>query len=221
MEINMLEPQADFRVISDFAIKNRCAAIVISPEFAPMMLSDRSAKNGQYKIIAAIDFPDGKRFCYDKFNTLNVLSLEVDGMDILFTRNKTEVESRNEAKTLNEFLRGSINPNLDIRYVLGCYCNKWDNVVKFLNALKAHPPQAVRIDQHLDLPNINADSHLQMVSKLREHTPKTLKISGNLDLSAVEKILAVDKNVRFDVSIAQAIAITKQVKQKEIEEKNV
>jgi len=214
LEINMLTPHADFRVVSDFAIKHRCAAIVIAPEFAPMMLVDRSAKNGQYKLIAAIDFPDGKNFCYDKFKTLNVLSLEVDGMDILLTKNRTEVESKNEAKSLIEFLRGSINPTLNIRYVLGCYCNKWDDIEKFLGAAKAHPPDAIRIDQHLELPNITVENHIQTLTKLRKKTPKTVKISGNLDLDAIEKLVSIDKNLRFDVSANQAIAIVNQAKQR-------
>jgi hypothetical protein len=215
LELNMLVPHADARTISDFAIKNRCPAIVISPEFAPMMLTDRSAKNGQYKLIAAIDFPEGRNFCYDKFNQLDVMSLEVEGMDIILTKGRTDVESKNEAKSLQQFLKGSINPILDTRYVLGCYCNPWEDVEKFLNAAKEYPPDAIRIDQHLDLPNIGLKHHLQTIAKLRKFTPKPLKISGNLDLQTIEKLLAADKNLRFDVSISQAIGILNQAKQRE------
>ena len=214
LELNMLMPQVDARAVSDFAIKNRCPAIVIAPEFAPMMLTDRSAKNGQYKLVAAIDFPDGKNFCYDKFNTVDMMSLEVEGMDILMTRGRTEIESRNEAKALQEFLRGTVNPLLDIRYVIGCYCNPWENVEKFLSAAVAHPPDAIRIDQHLELPRIGLKHHIQTIAKLRKHTPKTLKISGNLNLEIIEKLMDVDKNLRFDVTISQAIAIINQAKQR-------
>lgn len=210
----MLTPHTDVRAVSDFAIRHRCPAIVIAPEFAPMMLTDRSAKNGQYKLIAAIDFPNGKNFCYDKFKTLDIMSLEVDGMDILLTKGRTEVESKNEAKALGEFLRGSINPTLDIRYVLGCYCNQWSDVEKFLKAAKVHTPNAIRIDQHLELPNIEFKNHKRAISKIRQFTSRPLKISGNIDLTTIERLIDVDRNLRFDVSISQAIAIINQTKQR-------
>jgi len=210
LELNMLTPQVDAMAVSNFAIKHRCPAIVIAPEFAPMMLTDRSAKNGQYKLVAAIDFPDGRNFCYDKFNTLDVMSLEVEAMDIMLTKGKTEIESKNETKAMVEFLRGSVNPLLDIRYVLGCYCNPWEDVEKFLKAAQSYPPNAIRIDQHLELPNVDVEKHLETIAKLRQHTPKPIKVSGNLDLRTIKKLLDVDKNLRFDVSMSQAVSIVKQ-----------
>jgi hypothetical protein len=88
-------------------------------------------------------------------------------------------------------------------------------VEKFLKAAEKYPPDAIRIDQHLELPNIGLKHHLQTIAKLRKLTPKPLKISGNLDLQTIEKLLAADKNLRFDVSISQAVNIVNQAKQRE------
>ncbi len=215
LEINMLAANSDFRTVSDFAIKNRCPAIVIAPEFAPMMLTDRSAKNGQFQIIAAIDFPDGRNFCLDKFKNLNVMSLEVDGMDILFTRNKTEIESSNEIKALIEFVRGSLNPIANIRFVLGYYTKEWPDVEKLLKALEKHPPDMIRLDQHLELPNVDIETHTEALEKIRAITPKPLKISGNIDLAIIEHLIEIDRRVKFDVSLQQAKHIVNQLKQRE------
>jgi len=210
-EINVLTPDTDFRTVSTFAIKHRVPAVVIAPEFAPMVLTDRSAKNGQYQVIAAIDFPDGKNFCLAKFNTMNVMSLEVDGMDLLLTRGKTEIESRNEAKAIREFLRGSVNPTLDIRYVYGYYTRKWPEVENLIKATEAYPPNSIRLDQHLELPNIDVDDHVEAVKKIKEHTPKPIKVSGNVDLETIERLVEIDNRIKFDVTIKQAMSIIKQL----------
>jgi hypothetical protein len=219
----MLEPSADFRAVSDFAIKNRCPAVVVAPEFAPMMLVDKSAKGGQFRLIAAIDFPEGKNFCLDKFKTLDIMSLEVDGMDILMTKGRTEIEASNEAKTLVEFIRGSVNPVSDIRFTLGYYTKEWPEVENLLKAAKANPPDAIRVDQHLLLPNVNAKTHTQSIKRLRTLTPKPLKISGNIDLPMMEHLLRIDQKLKFDVSIQQAMHIVNQIKQREaaVEKRNV
>jgi hypothetical protein len=224
LEINMLTPTTDPRAVSDFAVKNRCPAVVVAPEFAPMMLVDKSAKGGQFKLIAAIDFPDGKDFCLDKFKNLDVMSLEVDGMDIMMTKGRTEIEASNEAKTLVEFIRGSINPVSDIRFVLGYYTKEWPEIENLLKAAKAHPPDMIRVDQHVSLPNANAETHAGAIEKLRALTPKPLKISGNIDLAVMEHLLEIDGRLKFDVSIQQAMHIVNQIKQREaaaMEKRNV
>jgi len=214
LEINALTPNTDFRAVSTFAIQNRCPAIVIAPEFAPIMLTDRSVKNGQFHLIAAIDFPDGKNFCLDKFKHLDVMSLAVDGMDILFTGKKTEIESSNEAKTLIQFIRTSINPMSSIRFALGCYTKEWSAIESLLKATDRHPPDMIRIDQHLELPNVDLEKHTQTIKKLRALTPKPLKISGNIDLAMIEQLLKVDQKLKFDVSLQQAKHIVNQLKQR-------
>ena len=207
LELNILKPYADVNVLSRFAIKHRCHAIVAMPEFIPVLLADRAAKNGQYKIIAAVDFPDGKNFCYDKFKTFDAMTLEVDGMDIVLTKNKTEVDVKNEAKALIEFLHNTINPLMDIRFVIGYYCNVWKDVDIFLKAIHVHPPNAIRIDQHVELPKLGYQAHKLAIKKLRKYTPKLLKISGNLNLQIIRRLLELDKNLRFDVTMQQATRI--------------
>lgn len=217
LEVNIPSLNSDFRAATEFLIKHRCQAIVVLPELVPAMLTTRSVRGGQFKIIASIDFPDGKNFCLDKLKTINTASLNVDGMDILLTRGRTQIDSRNEVKTLMEFLRGTINPLIDIRLVVRCYNASQIEINNFLDAANAHPPSMIRIDQHLDLPHIDVEKHIKTLAMIKEKCGKPPKISGNVDLNTIEKITQIDKRAVFDVSIQQATRIVNQIKQKDME----
>jgi hypothetical protein len=216
MEINVLTPNVDMGAVSNFAVKNRCPAVVAMPELIPMMMVDRAAKHGQYKLIAAIDFPAGRNYCLDKFKSIEVGSLGADGMDIIMTKGRTHVESKNEAKTLIEFLKGHLGPLLDIRFVFGCYSTEWKTIENFLDAAADHPPNMIRIDQHLSVPNMKFKTHKNMIGALRKRTPKRLKVSGDIDLGMIEALRKIDKNLVFDVSLHQATHILNQVKQRSL-----
>ncbi len=168
LEINMVTPGIDPAATSNFALKYRCPAIVMNPEFVPAMLVDRSAKNGQYKIVAAIDFPNGKNFALDKLKHIDPMALGVDGMDILLSQHRTEIDIMNELKTLTEFIRGSINPAISIRVVLKSYNSDWEGIQRCFQAIKRYGPDMVRIDQHLELPKIGLKEHTDCVKKLRQ-----------------------------------------------------
>jgi hypothetical protein len=218
LEINVLTPDIDIAAVSTFAIKHRCPAIVITPEFAPAVLTDRAAKNGQYNIINAVDFPDGKSFCFDKFRDLqDVMTLEVDGMDILLTSNKTHVETKNEVKSLVEFLRQAVNPTWDLRYVLGYFTRSTEEIDNMLDAAKVYAPSLIRIDQHLEIPNVGVEQHIKAIKNLRPKTPKHMKVSGNVDLTTIEELLKIDTRLRFDVTMKQALHIANQIAQRNIE----
>ena len=98
LEINVINNITNPVVASDFAFKYRCPAVVAKPEYVAQLMTIRAMQQGQYKFIAAIDFPAGKKFALYKFKGYNSNFLACDGYDILLTSVKNEVESRNEIK---------------------------------------------------------------------------------------------------------------------------
>ena len=215
LEINVLSPDVNYRLVSDFAIQHRCRSIVLTPEFIPMALSDRSAKNGKFNIVAAVDFPFGKNFALDKFKNVEPAALGVEGMDILLTPGRTQVETANEMKAMVDFIKGAVNPTVVIRYVVGCYSNAWDDVERALDASKSLPCEIVRVDQNLNPPQVGIDKHLETMNRLKNLTPKVLKLSGNIDLDVIEEALKIDNRTIFDVDISQAVKIVGQIKDRE------
>jgi len=214
MEINMITPEIDPAATSNFAMKYRCPAIVMKPEFVPAMIVDRSAKSGQYKIISAIDFPNGKNFALDKLKNIDPMGLEVDGMDILLSQ-RAEIDVMNELKTLKELIRQTINPAMSIRVVLRCHSSEWSNVKNCFEAIKKHAPDMIRVDPHLELPKVGLEEHIECYRKLREVIAKPVKISGNVDLKTIEEISKIDKNARFDVNPKQAYNIVNELNKRE------
>jgi hypothetical protein len=145
------------------------------------------------------------------------MSLEADGMDILLTHGRSEVETRNEMKTLVEFIRGSINPVMEIRWVIRAHNRPWEEIQTCLKAMEGYPPNMVRIDQHLELPNVDTKTQVQMVAKIKDLTAKPLKISGNVDLGMIKHFQKTsgDRTPRFDVNPKQAINILNELKRSE------
>jgi hypothetical protein len=180
-----------------------------------MALSDRSAKNGQFKIVTAVDFPRGQNYALDKFKSMEPVALSVDGMDILLTPGRTQIETSNEMKAMSDFVKGAVNPLVGIRYVVGCYSGKWKDVERIVELTKQNPSEIIRMDQNLRPPNVNTKKHIDMMNLLKNITPKVLKVSGNVGLSTIEEVLKIDNRTIFDVDIRQAIEIVNQIKDRD------
>lgn len=213
LELNITKKD-DPAFAANFAQKNRCPAIVTTPEYVAPLLAHRAAMHGQYLIITAIDFPDGKSFAMDKFRSLGSDFLSGDGFEILLTDKKTQIESKNEIQALYEFLR-RMNNISEIRYVLGSYTRSRDQLINFLTGMAKYPPRWIRLDQHLELPNISIGHHCGMVEMVKNYMPTPLKISGNVNLETVKAF--ANKKVRFDVNMSQATKLLKEIELDEVE----
>jgi hypothetical protein len=215
LEINMLKPDVDHNAVTNFAVKYRCPAVVIAPEFTPMMLTDRSTKGGQFKLIAAIDFPDGKNFATDKLKTINPMTLRVEGIDILLTSKKTQIETSNEVKAIGELMR-RVNPLIELRYVFGYYTRTKEEIDNFTKSCDKYPPHMIRIDQHLVIPNVGAKEHAIAIERIRSMTARPLKVSGNIDATMIDELLKIDNRLVFDVTLQQALHITGELAAKAV-----
>ncbi len=214
LEINLMSGKDDPAFVANFAQKHRCPTIVTRPEYVAPLMAHRAAHHGQYLIVTAIDFPTGKSFAMDKFRSLSDDFLAGDGFEILLTDNKTQIESQNEIKALYEFLK-RMNQISEIRFVLGAYTRSREQLMSYISGMKKYPPRWIRLDQHLILPNIAIGHHSGMVEMVKTHLPYPIKVSGNVDLETIKTFDG--QKVRFDVTVAQAAKILKELETAEIE----
>lgn len=205
MEINAIDFLTPLPRISEFVFKHRCPAIVTLPQFVPAFVADREAKRGLYRVIAAVDFPDGSNFAMQKVRDMGADASAADGFDILCSPDKQENEAFNEVKSVTEFLR-SLNQFADIRWVLGAYGRPYKEVQNYLNAFTKARVNWLRTDQHVTDPNIAPSQHYGIVDSIRRACTIPIKISGNVTREVVEHY-AKDKAIRFDVTLDQATSI--------------
>lgn len=210
LELNLFNVNANIQTISDLVLKNRIPAIVTDPSYLPMLLVNRAAMGGKYKLIASIDFLKGKAFAIDKLKRAGDFS-GADGCEILLSPDRSEIELRNELKSIHEFLKLQ-NKLFEIRWCLGCYNRPFQNTLDILGGMKSYPPSYVRLDQHLELPNLDKDKHLAMIESVREHVPFNIKVSGNVNLELIKALSDVKGVARFDVNPKQLQEILIQLK---------
>jgi len=212
-EINVLESNVNPITAADWAQKHRCPAVVVGPQHVAPLMANRAAKSGQYHIIAALDFPKGSHFAMDKLRIAGQDFSVCDGVDVLLTGGRTQVETRNEIKALYEFLRAM---NMyEIRYVLGAYTRSREELVNMLVGMKQFPPRWIRLDQHMRKPNVATGHHKGMAELFKLHMPTPLKVGCNVDWDTVKALR--DTKFRFDVTLDQAIGIVKDYEKEERE----
>jgi len=201
LELNIFNPNTNPQYVSDLVIKNRIQTIVTKSEYVAELITHRSARNGQYRIICTIDFPDGRNFAMDKLKRSHPDFIAADGFEILLSPDKTEIEARNEMKAIFEFIKMQ-NRLAEIRWCLGSYYRDGDDAERILKNMKMYPPSFVRTDPHLKIPNIGIDEHIEAIKRIQSFIPYPVKVSGNVDL---ELIHALDeyKVARFDISVDQ------------------
>lgn len=209
-EINLLNAKTKPQYVCEFARKHKIPALVASPEYIAPLIAYRAMSSSGFKIICALDFFKGDNFAMDKLFRSNPDFVAADGFDILLSPGRSEVESKNEMKSIYEYLKAN-RPLSEIRWVLNMH-KSTDEVVGILKNMKNFPPSFVRVDPHLELPKIDIATFKEQISLIREHVPYPIKIGGNIDL-AVYNEFKDDRNVkRFDVSMDQMETIVRGLK---------
>ncbi len=215
LEINSLDPTQIFSHASDLALQSRVQAMVVDPDLvvpAKMLLS--TLRTHIYKVIAAIDFPLGKRYAVDKVKRCSRDILIADGFEFLMSGG-ADARVHNEMRFLHEWAR-EINPTAEIRWVLPL--NAPDEVVEsVLKHIGKYKPDFLRIDSNLTpaagVVRYNSGSEgdeSNLVGKIREVYSGGLKISGNIDLGVIRRYF--DEVDRFDVTQKQAQRIIDEAK---------
>lgn len=206
-EINILNYRNSPQSAIDFASKNNCAAVVCPPDLVIPVLQYRSVGNYQYKVIVAIDFPDGRNRALDKFKMLSDQSqsiLGADGYDVVITE-QTDVATRNEMRSLYGYLKG-FNRLAEVRWCIQALSRELSGVqIESLAAsVTQYPPAFVRMDSTT---NMDANKLFEVVDLFRSGSAARIKVGGSYDI--IDKYQN-DTKVRFDVDIHQAQEIVKE-----------
>lgn len=209
-EINVTSSNVDPIAAADFAQRNRCPAVVVHPEYIAQTVNNKIAKRGNYSIIATVDFPKGQRFSIDKLNMSGEDIGAAEGYDVLLSTHRSQVESNNEMRAVLQFLR-SLNPVVDLRWSLKMHTDSEEDSRKILENLAKHPCRFVRVDPHLDIPNVGLEQHKKHFALIREFMATPIKLSGNLDLETVRFFAENHPNCRFDVTMEQAVSIVQKL----------
>lgn len=211
LEINLLDATTSPQKVSEFAIKYKIPAIVASPEYVAPLAAHRAMMGGQYKIISALDFPKGANFAMDKLFRANPDFVAADGFEVLLTSNISEIQSKNEMKSIHSYLKAN-RPLSEIRWVLKMNTSELSESEGILKNMSKFPPSFVRVDPHLETPQASVEKFKKQVEKVGEVVPFPIKLSGNIDLKYLEALKDLKGVKRFDVSMKQAEAIVQAFK---------
>lgn len=200
LELNVVKASTNTQHVADLASRYRIPALVVEPSYVAPLMTYRSMSGSRYKIICAIDFPTGQNFAMDKLKRSNPDFTAADGFEILLSNDRSEVELRNEMKSLYEFIKMQ-NRLLEIRWCLGAYHRNESNLEYAVRNMVKYPPSYVRVDSHVDLPKVELEQHEQAINSIREQVQYPIKVSGNVDLELFKKLET--KVARFDVNVDQ------------------
>jgi hypothetical protein len=197
----------DMHNLSSFLIKNCIPTIIVDPEFIEPMIIERSKFNGGYKIITAVDFNDsGRHFALEKMRDLPQAMFATDGVEVLLTPNRNDKESHNELKAISEFIK-QMKSTMEIRWVFGFRVRPKTAIENFMKYLTNFPVNFLRTDPNVDVPKITIKQHQEDLDYIRKYCANPVKISGNIDLKTMSEV----KANRFDVSVAQAKKVLKEL----------
>lgn len=215
VELNVFDTKVPPIRVGEFAVKNSVPAIVVPPEFVAPFVVDRTFKNGFYRIIAAIDFPFGKKFAMQKVRDMGRDALAADGFDIQLSTDRTVAETFNEIKSVTEFLK-SMNMAAEIRWTLP-HNTAVNKINDFLAALKKSPQVTwVRLGHTLVENGVGLGNYNGLIQMVRQAVSLPIKIGGNVD-SAIFDAYAKDKAIRFDMTLDQVNALIKAKTSKAVE----
>lgn len=215
IEIDAMQP-ADIDPAMQLAIAHAMPAIVVHPQLVNQAIAIRIRRRGQFKIIVPVDFPKGEVYGVLKVRGMTPEQMAVDGYEFILTGDRTESETRNEAKALTEFVRTHISPISEIRFVLGTLMHTPSNIEKMAKGMKDVPtPVLLRTDHHLktQVTKANVEAHSTSIKLIQKHTSIPLKVSGNIDSVRTLAGCMEAGASRFAVSLQQAQTIDQELRQ--------
>jgi hypothetical protein len=200
LELNALDKMVNPVRVGAFVFKHSCPAIVTVPSLVAPFIADRVSKRGKYKIIAVIDYPDGKNFAMQKLRDLSEDALAADGFDIMYSNGHTGKEIDNEVRLISEFLK-SVNPVAEIRWIVGSYGRGISE--QHIDAIVKYPCNWVRLDPYTLKNGVGLEDHKKAIAVVRNKIVTPIKISCNVTYETIEAFKS-DRNMRFDVNLNQA-----------------
>jgi hypothetical protein len=209
---------SELQEAAQLAAKYQMPALIVHPGLSGEAILARGKLSGKFKIITPVDWPKGDVFGMNKLRGLSTDSLETDGFELLLTPGKNEIETRNEAKVLTEFIRAHLAEEVEVRFVLGALVRPPEEVERLCaGLLKIRTPAMIRNDTHLkvQVSKANTTTHMDTVTLIKSKIQAPIKIAGNI--GDVRTITSCRDVARFGVSLLQARNIIKEMAQQPAE----
>lgn len=177
LEIDVLQSN-ELKEASDIAFKYSLPAIVVHQDLINDAMIYRGRIQGKYKLILPIDWPKGEKYGNLKLRDIPIDTFEADGYEILITPNKAFDEIVNELNLVTLFFRQYFQPDIEIRFVLGCYSRKLEYVKSSCEALRKIPlPNMVRTDIPIKNNRTDISEYLETI---KSNISVPIKLSGNI-----------------------------------------
>lgn len=212
LEIDVMQVNEILEAV-EVAHKYKLPAIVVHPGLSSDAIIAKSRAGAKFKIITPIDWPKGETYGMNKMRGLLMDSLETDGFEFLITPQKTEIETRNEAKVLTEFIKSNLSDAVEVRFVLGSSFRSNENILTMCKGLlNVRTPNFIRTDTQLKLQvgKANPEEHNKLITSIKEIIKVPIKISGNIN--NLKSIAASPGASRYAVNLTQAKTIIKEFK---------
>lgn len=198
------------------AAVHRLPAVVVHPQLLQQAIMTKIKRNGMFKLLTTIDWPKGDIYGVTKLRGMTNEMMDIDGYEIMMTGGKTEIENRNEAKTITEFIKRHIGERKEIRFVLGCFTRQNSETVQMASIMKdIIAPAMIRTDPHVKTKasKTNAEAQTALLQSIKEVCGIPIKMSGNFDSvrSIATFLQHQPQSIRFAVSTQQLQQVIKDL----------
>ncbi len=194
----------DFARLTKLVWQYNCPAMVVNPLLVAGAIIDRSTKSGplpsiRYKVVAAVDFPDGGQYAIDKFKNCPRDFMSADGFEIMLS-NGSKAHIHNEMKAIYEWVR-AMNPLAEIRWVIPDKAQD--------EAITAIAQGAARFQPNfLKFSHKTEEATTHKLALIKKHYKGLIKLGGDVNFKAMNVFHT--KIDRFDVLPAQLDQIIKE-----------
>jgi hypothetical protein len=198
----------------NLAVNNKIPTIIVHQDLAQEAKNGRLARQGNFKIITPIGWPDGKKYGMEKVHMVKTDAIDVDGFEIILKEDDHPDNIKREIEILSSFIRNDLFQKLEVRIVLETISRKEENIEKTLEAIsRTVKPDLIRNDHNTRAQQKSASAkiHLSTMDIVKNRTNINYKISGNI--SNIRTIAQCHKATAFGVNLKQAKNLIKEDKE--------
>ena len=200
LDINQINELAD---AAPFMVQNSIPTMVVCPDLATQAIIEKANNAGKYSIIIQLGWDKQSKEGLEKFNGLDISSLNCDGFEIL-VKGKSENEIREEIIAMCDFIYSVVSPTSDIRFILN---------QEQLESIKQIPGNKYIIRNSIKTKCKQSESNRETYKQFVEDITKLgylPKLAGNISSAKMINILSAHK---YAVNMKQAKTIVREYKE--------
>ena len=180
--------QNSLQEASDFCIAHGCPAIVVPHALYSQAFMLRGIRNGRYKLVTTIDWPNGLQYKDIKFRGVPAECMSADSFEVMVTPGDSG-KILSEITYLSKLIRDNFPPTCGLRLVLGLgNAGRTDqHIIDICSAVKRIPsPELIRTTNAMHIENAEAahDRYVNQVNFIRTHCNSVpIKVCGAVNLA--------------------------------------